>query len=189
MFKYYMMLRLRYNLPVKPIVVYLSPGAGGLVREQYIDRIFDEEVNVLYYNAIGLPDLQADDYQELENPLGPGLSALMKTSKLGRVAHKFQSLRAMARSHIDPARKALLNNVVETYLTLNDAEKSELQEIIGTPEGEEVRTMISVYEQRGIDKGIEKGREEGIETGVVRGKRDTLLRLMRRKFRRVSRAD
>jgi len=31
MHEYYMMLKLRHRLPILPIVVYLSPGAGGLV--------------------------------------------------------------------------------------------------------------------------------------------------------------
>ena len=42
--------------------------------------------------------------------------------------------------------------------------------------------MISIYEQRGIEKGIVRGIEQGIEQGVVRGKRETLLRQLRLKF-------
>ncbi len=45
--------------------------------------------------------------------------------------------------------------------------------------------MISVYEQRGIEKGIEQGIEQGIEEGIERGKRQTLLRLMAVKFREL----
>ena len=43
----------------------------------------------------------------------------MKGSRLGRVAQKYESLRSMALSGIDPARLALLTNVVESYLTLD----------------------------------------------------------------------
>ncbi|HLJ57636.1 MAG TPA: hypothetical protein VKT77_21555 [Chthonomonadaceae bacterium] len=46
--------------------------------------------------------------------------------------------------------------------------------------------MITVYEQRGIEKGIvqgiEQGIERGIEQGVVRGKRESLLRQLATKF-------
>src|ERR1051325_8714671 len=112
MSEYYMMLRLRHRLPVYPIVVYLSRGAGGITTEQHEERVFDQLVNLLIYQAVGLPDLQADDYLASANPLGPALSALMKTTQLGKVAQKYQSLRAMAKSRIDDARKALLTNIV-----------------------------------------------------------------------------
>jgi hypothetical protein len=107
MFEYYMMLRLRRRVPVYPIVVYLSPGAGGLTTERHEERVFDEEINVFQYKAVGLPDLEADDYQALDNPLGPALSALMKTSRLGAVAQEYQSLRAMASSQMDAERQTL----------------------------------------------------------------------------------
>jgi hypothetical protein len=186
MCEYYWMLRLRHRLPIFPIVVYLSPGAGGLTPERHVESVFDYEVNVFSYQAVGLPDLNADDYQTIDNPLGPALSALMKTSRLGKVAQKYHSLRAMARSRIDEARKALLTNVIETYLTLEADEQVKFKELIAAPEGKEVSEMISIYEQRGIEKGIEqgieKGIEQGIEQGIVRGKRDSLLRQMRLKF-------
>ncbi|HLK56051.1 MAG TPA: DUF4351 domain-containing protein [Chthonomonadaceae bacterium] len=178
MSEYYMMLRLRRRLPVYPIVVYLSPGAGGITTERYEERVFDQLINLLIYQAVGLPDLQADDYLALANPLGPALSALMKASRLGKVAQKYQSLRAIAKSQINDARKALLTNIVETYLKLSPQQNAEFQQLVTDPESKEVLEMISVYEQRGIEKGI----EQGIEQGIVRGKRETLLRQLRLKF-------
>ena len=174
MFEYYMLLKLRERLPIYPIVIYLSPGAGGLVTEQHAETLFGEEINVFRYKAVGLPDLNADDYQELDNPLGPALSALMKTSRLGKVAQKYQCLRAMATSQIDDARKALLTNIVDSYLRLNPHEADEFEQLIVDPNEQEVGEMISVYEQRGIDKGVLQG--------VVRGKRDSLLRQLRLRF-------
>ena len=114
-----MLFRLRHRLRVLPIAVFLSPGAGGLTRERYIEETFEEEIATFSYRAVGLPDLDADDYQNKDNPLAPALSALMRTSRLGKVAQKYESLRTMARSGLDEARLALLTNVVETYLPLN----------------------------------------------------------------------
>ena len=178
LFEYYMMLRLRHRLPTYPIVIYLSSGAGGLTAERHEELVFDEQVALFTYRAVGLPDLLADDYQESQNPIGPALSALMKPSRLGRVVQKYRSLRAMARSRLDDARKALLTNVIETYLPLKAEEQDELGRLIAMPEGKELREMISVYEQRGIEKGIERGIEQGIE----QGKQEWLLRLLRGKF-------
>jgi 4-hydroxy-tetrahydrodipicolinate synthase len=134
-------------------VIYLSPGTGGLTTERHEERVFEREVNVFTYNAVGLPDLSADDYQESGNPLGPALGALMKTSRLGKVAQKYQALRAMAASRVDEARKALLANVVETYLILADDEQTALKAMVSRPEGEEVRAMISVAEQLSQSRG------------------------------------
>lgn len=182
MFEYYMMLRLRHRIPTFPIVVYLSPGAGGLTAETHEDRVFDHLVNLFTYQAVGLPDLQADDYHGDTNLLGAALSALMRPSRLGKVAQKYASLRAMAHSRMDEARIALLTNVVEVYLKLEPAEQQAFEEMVATPEGEEVARMISVYEQRGMQKGIEQGIEQGVEQGILRGKKTTVLRQMEVKF-------
>jgi hypothetical protein len=101
-----MMLRLRYRLPILPIVIYLSPGAGGLVEEQVEDRVFERQVNLFTFQAVGLPDLSADDYIDSNNPLGAALSSLMKTSRLGRVAQQFQTLKVAAQSEFDDTRSA-----------------------------------------------------------------------------------
>ena len=71
-------------------------------------------------------------------------------------------------------QKVVSINVIEAFLVLDDQQQAEFDALLATPEGKEVRDMITVYEQRGIEKGIEQG--------VVLGKRETLLRLMRQKF-------
>lgn len=124
---------------------------------------------IVRYDIVGLPGLNADDYLGLSNPLAPAVSALMKPSRLGKVAQKFQSLLAMARSGVDEARLALLTNVVETYLKLDNAEQANFKALTATPEGKEIEMVVSVYEVRGIEKG----------------KRETLLRLIELKFRSV----
>lgn len=50
------------------------------------------------------------------------LTALMRIPEGLRALHKRESLRIIARSELDDARKALLATVVERYLTLNEAE-------------------------------------------------------------------
>jgi len=78
----------------------------------------------------------------------------------------------VARARLDEARSALLTNVIETYLPLKATDQDEFQRLVAFPDGKEIREMISVYEQRGIERGIE------------RGKREALLRLMRPQVRR-----
>jgi hypothetical protein len=119
---------------------------------------------------VGLPDLSADDYLELDNPLASGLSALMRVSRLGKAVQKVWSLRKAAQSQVDEARKFLLVNLIETYLKLNKTEEAEFQHLVAQPDAEEVREMISVYEERGIQKG----------------KHDMLLKTLHHKFGKVS---
>lgn len=136
----------------------------------------------------------AYDYLGIANPLAPAISALMKPSRLGKVAQKFQSLLALVRSGVDEARLTLLTNVVEKYLTLDDVERARFEALVATPEGKEVAMVVSVYEERGIEKGmaqgleqgIAQGIEKGIEQGILRGECKTLLRQIERKFGPVS---
>jgi hypothetical protein len=88
MFEYYALLRLRHKLPVFPVVAYLTPGAGGLVRETYNEDLFGDDILTFRYRAIGLPDLSADDYVASENPLAPALSALMRAGIMDAVTRK-----------------------------------------------------------------------------------------------------
>ena len=156
MHDYYRMLRLRHRHLVYPIVVYLSPGTGGVKKETHTDILFGEEIERFTYTAIGLPDLSADDYRDVDNPLASGLSALMRVSALGKAVQKVGSLRKIAQSTVDEARKFLLINTVETYLTLDTSEEAEFQGLVTRPGTEEVREMISVYEERGIVKGLQR---------------------------------
>ena len=68
-------------------------------------------------------------------------------------------------------RRSLLVEFVETYVPLLGNDLIEFQELIHTEnQYEEVEKMVTVYEQMGIVKGIEKG------------KQNTLVKLLAKKF-------
>ena len=186
MFEYYVLLRLRHKVPVFPVVVYLAPGAGGVVEERYEETLFGRNVLTFRYQAVGLPDLPSDDYLEQDNPLGAGLSALMRPGRTGPALRKALSLRRTEESGLDEARKSLLVNLIDMYLRLNAQEETEFRQLLGQPGFEEVKQVVTSFEQRGIEQGIEQGIERGIERGIhegiVRGKRDTLLKIAHSKF-------
>ena len=75
---------------------------------------------------------------------------------------------------MDEARRSLLVNLVETYLQLSDTEEREFGALLAQPDLEEVREMLTIYEER----GIAKGRAEGL----LSAKRDLVLRAARLKF-------
>jgi len=166
MFEYYALLRLRYKVPVFPIAVYLTAGTGGLREAVYEEMLFGQTILTFHFQGVGLPDLSADHYQEADNPLGPALSALMRPSAIGRTLQKALSLRRLLNSQLDEARKAVLINIVETYMTLSTIEEDDFRRILGQEELQGVTAMLTVYEERGI----------------IKGKRDALLKLLQCKF-------
>jgi len=166
MLEYYMLLRLRYKLPVFPIVLYLERGAGGLGADRYEESLFDVPILTFSYQRVGVPDLAVEEYLQSSNPLAFGLAALMRPGERHAAEVKADCLLRIARAVIDEARKVLLVNCVETYLRLDTGEQQLFDELVQQAPYEEVTVMRSVYE---------------IE-GEKRGKRDAVLRLLRRKF-------
>lgn len=173
MWEYFAVFWLRYGRPVFPIVVYLSPGAGGIVVETFGQNLLGHPLLRFQYFAVGLPDLNADEWRDRPNPLAPALAALMRSAQVGRLHQKYEALTRIAQSGENDARKVLLSNTVETYLNLSEADDAELRRLL-LQNASEVQEMISVYEERGVVRGIEQG--------VVRGKQDSLLRLLALKF-------
>lgn len=165
-FEYYMLLRLRYKLPVFPVALYIVPGTGGITHETYQESLFGENILNFQYAAIGLPELQADEYLDSDNPLAPALSALMKPSALGRAAQKLVSLQRILVSPVDEARKVLLTNIIETYLKLSAEEEAQYETLTSQSEETEAVEMVNLYEER----------------LMVKGTRNALLKLMQAKF-------
>jgi len=79
-------------------VIYPFYHAGGLVPEWHQEGLFARATLRFQYEVVGLPDLSTDNYLEERNPLAPALSALMKPSRLGRVAQKYHAIRRIIES-------------------------------------------------------------------------------------------
>ncbi|MDX1933099.1 MAG: Rpn family recombination-promoting nuclease/putative transposase [Capsulimonadales bacterium] len=182
MWEYYCLIRQRWKEAVFPIVIYLSPGTGGIVREEYAEEVFGDRILTFAFTAVGLPDLRAEDYCDRENPVGVALSALMRPGRLEPARRKWDALRRIVRNEPDESRKVLLTNIVENYLILSDTDRIAFEEIVARDTDTEVRDMISIYERRGIEQGIERGIEQGIGQGLLEGTRRTLLRQMEARF-------
>ena len=166
MFEYYVLLRLRYKLRVFPIVLYIVPGTGGITYETYVESLFEKDILTFEYAAVGLPELKAEDYIESDNPLAPALSALMQPLALGRAAQKLVSLQQVLSSGVDEARRVLLTNLIETYLTLSTEESVEYESLVSQSDESEVAEMVDLFEER----------------VMVKGARNLLLKQMRIKF-------
>ena len=182
MSEYYSLLRLRWRLPVLPVVVYLAPGAGGITQECHVERLWDRETLRFRYDAIGLPDLSAEEYLENPSILAPALSALMRSPGGSRALRTLRAYRRMARADLDEARRFLLLYVVDKYMALTDDESTELDGLLEPSSESEVTHMMLAFEERGMKRGLQQGMQQGITTGRTRGEQAVLLRQMQRRF-------
>ena len=198
MWEYYHLLRLRSRKPVFPVVLYLVKSTGGIKEECYTEGLFDKEIITFRYTSIGLPDLSAEEYLEKDNILAPALSVLMRLEGMNRVIRKLKALDRLIQAPVDEARIFLLTSIVEKYSKLTPEEQEEFNALAVRQEAIEMKEYVTDYEKRGIkigisqgleqgieqgiSKGIEQGIVEGLHQGVARGKRESLLRLMTRKF-------
>ena len=169
MFEYYALLRLHHRLPVFPIVLYLRGGPATAV-EEYHEELFGEEQLRFRYRSVALARLPAEEYVGA-SPLGAALAALMRRGKThDRPLLRREMLSRVLESELDDALKYLLVNVIETYFKLSGEEVERFRRLIS---GKEYRKMQEV-ELTFFDELELKG--------VVKGKRETLLRLLTAKF-------
>jgi hypothetical protein len=177
MFNYYAVLRLHYDLPVFPIVLYLAGGPDARLGE-YRERLFGHDLLLFRYHSVALAKLPAEEYVGA-GPLGAALSALMKRSMRQDRARLLASMleRVVARG-LDPVLEHLLVNVIQSYFVLSEEDAERYRKLISRKEYRAVQETELTW----ADKLMEKGREKGREEGIVEGKRKTLLRLLSVKF-------
>jgi len=116
----------------------------------------------------------------------------MDYNRRERVRLKADFLRLILRSPVDPARRSLLVEFVETYLPLAGREKTEFQQIVTADQQyAEVERMITVYEKEGIEKGRQEGRQEALILQLEKrfGKVDDAVKRRVRRLRSAERLD
>lgn len=172
MFRYYCLLRLRRALPVYPIALVL--GRGAAEEGRYEESLFGELLIQFRYRCVSLGSLEGEPFLSLPNPLAPALAASMRPGAEGRARHKALCLLGVARAAVDEARRFLLQHAVERALKLRENEQEEFEALLDMHPLREVREMISPYETRYRQMGREEGRNEEA--------RETLLRLLHRRF-------
>jgi hypothetical protein len=169
MFDYYCLLRLRREVPVLPVVVYLQPGAGGITRERFAAGLWGRETLRFEYDALGLPDLSAEEYLANPSALAPALSALMRAPGMDRVARAFRALERVARTDVDEARRFLLAYVVDHYMKLTDDEAEELKALSQSSTATEVKQMFLSFQSRAHEQGLSQGMQQGLSQGMQQG--------------------
>ncbi len=99
-------------------------------------------------------------------------------------------LKAVYGSGLDDAGKFLLRTIIETYYELGAKQAERFDRVFSKEEFGEVKEMEVMWGDRMKAKwakeGLEEGREKGLIEGLIEGKRETLLRLLAKKFGSLS---
>jgi hypothetical protein len=179
MFEYYALLWSRYKLPVFPIVLYLRGGDTGASQEEYRVRLFGRDVLRFRYESVRLERLNAEEYIGRDSPVGAALAALMdRAARDDIVKLRATMMQRVVTSELDEARQFLLVNIIETYCELSDTQMERYRRLISRKEYRKVQDVELTW----MDKLLREGEEKGIRAGVLKGKRETLLRLLANKY-------
>ena len=168
MFKYFCQLFLRFGKPIIPIVVFTDDHKWRtMVPDSYTLEFNGREYLKYCYHSIKLKHYSWRDFLEHHNPLAYALMAKMDYSKSERVKLKADFLRLILQSEINPARQSILIDFVENYVRLNSKEQQLFEETVQKENIQEVLDMITVYEERGIEKGIQQGAIQNAKQNVL----------------------
>jgi hypothetical protein len=163
MWQYYSLIRLRHRKPVFPLVIYLAPGSGGLVMEEYRESFAEREWLLFRYAVVGLPDLPAEQWENRSGAVSASLATLMRSQKGERAQRVFDGLKRVIDSPLTASQRLILAEIIERLgrRRLTSREENVFVELLASEQAEEIIEVISIYEERGIQKGIARGIEQG----------------------------
>ena len=142
-------------------------------------KLFGREQLRFQFPAVALARLEAREYLEKGGAVAAALASIMSRRRAGeRVDLQLMMRERVALSGLDDARKVLLLNLIETYFVLTAAERRKLERRLSEKRYREVKKMQLTW----LEKIERQGRKEGEKAGLLKGKRDTLLRLLTTKF-------
>jgi len=136
--------------------------------------LLDQEYVRLDYWCLGLRDLDAESYASGDSLIGVALAALMRPGPAGKVGLKLTIMGRLGAARIDEARRELLINCVQTYLTLNAAEQEEYMRRARAERGGAVEATELTWADR--------MRQEGREQARLEVRRDDVYRVAQSRF-------
>lgn len=154
MFKYFAQLYLRFEKDIIPIVIFVDDHKWkeDVDREYLIS--YDEQYLNFRYKKIKLKDLNYKQFLNSRNPLAHALMVKMDFDKKERVRLKAEVLRLIITGRIDEARQSILLNFVEECMVLKSLEEKSFKKLIDEKEDyKEIKHMVTIYEEKGIQKG------------------------------------
>ncbi len=140
-YHYWHALRTRHGLPVLPLAIYLRVALDGLGVDVYEEQFLDQPQMTFRFPYVGLPGLDAFDYLEGENLLAVALVALMSCPRERKPELKAASLQRVATASVNPARRFLLAECIQAYLSLEEPQLRDYEHLLRTEPFQEARTL------------------------------------------------
>lgn len=172
MFCYFARLHERHSLPVYPIVLFSFDRPRTEQASGYELILPGLDVLKFQYKVIQLNRLNWRSYIKRDSPVTAALMAKMKIAHDERFRVKLECLRMIADLKLDRARSRLIAGFVDSYLKLNENEKTQFaaaMKNLEEPHKEGIMEIVTSWMEEGIEKGIVQGIEQGIEKGIEKG--------------------
>jgi len=169
MFKYLCQLYIRHGKPVIPIVIFSDDAKWSKpVSDTFLIKFNDIEYVHFFYHQFKLKHLNWKSYINSNNPLIYALMAKMDYNKKDIVRLKTDFLRLVLKSEKNEARRQVLVEFIENYVILKGDELEKFTAIVESrQELKEIKKMVTVYEERGIQKGLQKGSITTAQSDVI----------------------
>ncbi len=196
MHDYYVLIRLRENADVLPILLILKRGGDTARWRYYTEELLGHTLVQFKYGQIGLPKMAADESFISTNAVAAALAVLMEHGEMSPWELKFKSLSSIANDDIDERDRHFLMSMVDRYMP--DQELPTPDEVMDMSYAENVQELRDtaftlawdeamalgqkVGLEKGLEEGLEKGLEKGLEEGLLKGRQLVLLDLMNAKF-------
>jgi hypothetical protein len=175
MFEYYALLWLATDLPVLPLAPFVRKRAQeGIETAVYRHELFESEVMRFQYRSVALARLEGEEYLE-KGALAAGLSAFMRFRRdTDPLELRARLLLRIVTSDLDDEAQFLLGNLIETRFRVPEAERDRYRRLVSRKEYRKVQDMELTW--------ADEMRLEGFQEGLLRGKRETLKRLLASRF-------
>lgn len=181
MFRYFARLHEKYDLPIYPIALFSYDAPQRAEPTEYQVGFPGKPVLRFDYTVIQLNRLPWRRFVTQANPVASALMAKMKMAAKDRPKVKLECLRLLSTLKLDPARSKLIGGFIDSYLQLTAQETTQYErefESLAPVERETTMTLVSSWEQRGIERGIQQG--------IERGKEELLAVLIQQRFGAIS---
>jgi predicted transposase YdaD len=179
-FHYFALLDMKFDLPVFPVVLFsydrpLRPEPDRYQVDFPRQRVLDFSFRVIQLNR-----LNWRDFLRNPNPVASALMTKMQIAPEDRPRVKLECLRMLATLKLDKARATLISTFMDTYLKLTAAESVVYNRELEAIEPKEREVVMQL-----TNEWIEAGKVEGRQEGHLEGRRELVIRLLRRRLGNV----
>ena len=177
MFNYFARLHEKFALPVYPIALFSYDQATRTEPDQYRVEFPDLTVLAFRFRTVQLNRLDWHSFAVRMNPIAAALMARMHAEPADRARLMAACLALLAKLELDPARRELISGFIGAYLRLTMEEEQEFRAELNKLEPQRREYIMEI-----VTGWMEKGMEKGMDEGTKQGKRDLVLRLLRKRF-------